>query len=71
MENLTGKSGLGKKTPLQLMFQYYYLQEEYETETFRKMWEHCNNSTYSTKLVQPVLTQWEYVGQAAACFLKR
>ena len=30
-----------------------------------------NNNHYGVKMVQPVLTRWEYVGMASALFVKR
>lgn len=69
--DLVGLGGLGKKNAIQLLFTCYYLQEEYELDEFKQLWQEYNGSTYNKKMVEPVLTRWEYVDQALAMFVEK
>ena len=60
-----GEGGLLRRNLLQMLHSAYNLQHQYEEVEWRQKWFLATGQKSKKKMVQPVLTRWEYVGQAA------
>ena len=47
------------------------MQQEYENNKFKELWFNVNKTYYGIKIVQPVLTHWEYVGLSSSMYVKK
>lgn len=59
--------GIKKRTLLYMLYKTYALQEEFEVNEYEQLWKKVAEKNYIGKLMQPVLTRWEYVGE---CLIK-
>ena len=62
--------GNKKRTLLQMIYAACALQKEYEIGELKLVWKKIIKKPYPGKIKQPVLTRWEFVGEAMVQFLK-
>ena len=59
-----GTGGLEKRNVLQYLHSVWNLTQQYEWDEFLLLWDSCTGKQLKVRMPQPVLTRWEYVGQA-------
>ena len=66
-----GEGGVKNKSTLQLIYACWDLEQEFEHQKWKLVWNTVNAETYQNRMTQPVLTRWDHVGQSCSQFTER